>query len=473
MYQFRSSAHAAARRWLKSSVSGAALTAALLFSLSGNLHADEAELGETVKLLEDQLRVLQEQNDAKVRAIVQLQQVVQVLQSEIANLKGVTAPATRQHPPMAASPSQHSRQANVNTPPAPPAPPPVERSEPQEEQVADAAPATAADVPRKKKADPSAAVESIVREEHGLFGDGILTIEPGITYASFDRSVLNLSGFLALDAIFLGNISVDQVVSHSLTGDTTVRLALGDRLQVHGTVPYVYRSSNFQSAGGGGSSAVQLEDQVDTHELGDVSFGGSFRAFQETGLMPDIVLSAIVQAPTGTDPFGIEVREVTGSQGNLTVPTELPTGNGVWAYSGGLSVLKTIDPAVLFSNVLYTYRQENDFDDISAATGDQPGSVNLGDSLDFGAGVAFALSDRLSLSMSYSQRFIFKTRLKALGAAEPSSIIGSDANISMLNMGITWAPTNAMTIVTNVGAGLSEDAPDVQLTLKVPFQFSW
>lgn len=57
-----------------------------------------------------------------------------------------------------------------------------------------------------REARPSQSVENVFREEHALFSDR-LTIEPGINYSYSDRSQLALRGFLALDAIFLGEIN--------------------------------------------------------------------------------------------------------------------------------------------------------------------------------------------------------------------------------------------------------------------------
>ncbi|WP_230370715.1 hypothetical protein [Paludibacterium denitrificans] len=69
---------------------------------------------------------------------------------------------------------------------------------------------------------------------------------------------------------------------------------------------------------------------------------------------PDIVWSLHAKAPTGSNPYGIKLIPSAGND-NLSVPERLPTGNGVWAYSTGLSFVKTVDPAVLFASVGYTH----------------------------------------------------------------------------------------------------------------------
>jgi len=353
-------------------------------------------------------------------------------------------------------------------PPAPTAPPPAkpveapppapEAAQPESEEV-------------KKKAPPSRAVEAVFQEEHALFGERRFTFEPALTYSRFDRTQLQLSGFLALDAIFLGSISVDEIESDIVTLDLTFRYSPTDWLQVRAGVPWIYRETNFQSGGAGGAASVVAEESVSTGpDIGDVRFGLSYRLLPETLSRPDVVVNLDVRAPTGQEPFGIEVVEVPGTQGNLSVPEDLPTGNGIWQVSSGLSFLKTVDPVILFANFTYFHNFDQNFDDISSDPGDQPGEVALGDSWEYGLGLAFALNERTSLSFSYSHRFINETKTKFKGDSF-AKVIGSDANVAVLNVGVTYALTDRMTLVVNVGAGLTDDAADVQSTVRLPITF--
>lgn len=364
--------------------------------------------------------------------------------------------------------------------PPPPSPGPLARPAPSPTpppgQPGDAVPppdlpptAGVDEEPTKKEADAPRSLEVVAGEAQGFFGERF-TIEPSITYSRSDRSQIILNGFLALDAIFLGNISVDEVESDIITADVTGRMGIGDDLQVDVNVPYIYRQSNFISGGAGGGSTSQIEKMVSSDHLGDISFGANYRVINETENVPDVVVNLRGRAPTGKHPFGIEVNEVEGSGGNLSVPDELPTGNGVWQMSGGVSILKTIDPALLFASFDYFYNFERDFDDIGSSPGDQPGTVDIGDSFQVGFGVAYALNENFSLSLSYSQRWFDETRTK-LDGGDFEDVIGSDANVARLNTGMTYAINDSVTLVTNVSAGLTEDAPDVEVRIGFPISF--
>lgn len=324
-----------------------------------------------------------------------------------------------------------------------------------------------------RDAQPSQSVRDVLREEHALFSDR-LTIEPGISYSYSDRSDLALSGFLALDAIFLGNINVDTIESHTTTFDLNTRYGVTDRLEIELMLPYVYRSSHYETIGAGGSTGGLVEETVSQGDLGDISAGLYYRLLPETESRPDVVWNFSVRAPTGKHPYDIRTntRIVDAGEGeteNLSVPTTLPTGNGVWGVGTGLSFLKTIAPAIIFANIGYTHNIKRSFDDINSNDQVVPGEVNLGDNIRLGFGTAFALNERFSLSMSFTHQHALATKVTASGGRE-QTIIGSSANAASVNFGATYGLSDSTSIVTSIGIGMTDDAPDFTLDFRMPFQ---
>mgnify|MGYP001947807356 FL=1 len=177
-----------------------------------------------------------------------------------------------------------------------------------------------------------------------------------------------------------------------------------------------------------------------------------------------------VKAPTGRHPYGIKLQRQADND-NLNIPDSLPTGNGVWAATAGLAVVKTLDPAVVFANLAYTHHFDRDFSDISPQEGIRvPGSVKLGDYFQFGLGMAFALNERMSLSMSFSELVSRSSRIRYQGSSW-QTVNGSDANAAYFNIGMTMAASDRLTIVPNLSIGLTPDAPDFSLSLKFPYYF--
>ncbi len=317
-----------------------------------------------------------------------------------------------------------------------------------------------------KKAPRNTSVNALLSEEHTLFGNRF-TFEIGTTYSRFSRAQINLSGFLALDAIFLGRIDVSEIKSDVVTIDLTARYGITDRVQIDFNAPFLYRNSTFFKGNVGGASASGAEADVSLGpELGDINLGVFYQVIPENADWPDVVWNIRVKAPTGTEPYGIGTKTLDNG---LTVPKSLPSGNGVWAISSGFSFVKTVDPAILFANLNFFHNFVTDFDNIGGNT-PVPGTIDLGNAYQFGFGIAFALNERLSMNFSYTQRFTDTARQKAQGG-QWQSITGSDANIATLNVGASLALTRQLTLVTNIGIGLTTDAPDVQLSFKFPYQF--
>lgn len=320
-----------------------------------------------------------------------------------------------------------------------------------------------------KEAPASRSAEAVYREQNALF-NRTFTLETGLTYSHSDRRQLTLEGFLALDAIFLGNIKLDHIRSDIVQFDVTGRYGVSDRLQFDFNAPFLYRSSIYESGGVGGSAGALSDHDVTNSNIGDVSAGAYYRLFQETPTSPDVVLNVRVKAPTGTEPYGIKFRTVPNNT-NLSAPDDLPTGNGVWAVSTGLTFVKTVDPAIMFANIGYVHNFTRKFGDISSDPNSRiPGEIDLGDSVQLGGGLAFALNDRMSLSMSYAHRFAERSRIKQ-DRGSWQSVVGSESSSGSLNFGVTYAMSDRLSMVTNVGMGVTPDAPDITVGVKFPYNF--
>ena len=408
----------------------------LLLAVTGNLMAQTSD----ENVLRQELDLLRQRYEAQQNALMILEQ--RLRQLEGASTAAAPATATAAAPARVAAASQQRQGANA-----------------------------AYGQALRDDAEPAPSVEALYQEASGFFGGGSFSLEPGLTYSHYDTRQLFLNGFLALDAIFLGNIGVDEINADTFTFDLTARYNWRQRWQFDINVPYIYRETTYRSAGAGGASSTYSEQVVEGGpKLGDISFGVAYKFLDEQPGRPDAVFSLRVKAPTGDDPYGIKLNQVPGND-NLTVPESLPTGNGVWSATAGISLVKTLDPAVMFANLAYTHNFDEDFDDISAQRGvEVPGSVKLGDYFQFGLGMAFALNERMSLSLSFSELISRSSRIRYDGGGW-QTVNGSDANAAYFNIGMTLAASDRLTVVPNLSMGLTPDAPDFSLSLKFPYYF--
>jgi len=411
--------------------------------------ADRAQMQQ---LLQD-LTSLKQSYAQEVRRLRELDMQIQALQARVG---GAMPPS-----PDTAASAQGPSPAAAPAPAGPAAPPP--RS--------DAGYAgTAEDAERAQETD-SRSVADVKQQSTALFNRR-LTLENGISYNRYDRKQVTLNGFLALDAIFLGNIAIENVESDTVNYNFAARWGVSPRLSLNLDVPYIARKTVYQKGGAGGAAAAIAQEETDGAGLGDISASANWKLFGERGPWPETVLNVGVTAPTGQEPYGIPWRVLERDADDFirfAVPEEQPTGNGLWQATVGLSAVKTTDPAILFGNIGYARSFARDFADLdnNPATVN-PGRVRLGDAYYFGAGLAFAFNERTSLSISFSDRLNARARTRYDGG-DWSKLIGSDANAATMSLGVTHAMTPSATFVGVLGIGLTPDAPDFNLTVKVPY----
>lgn len=308
--------------------------------------------------------------------------------------------------------------------------------------------------------------KALVVREHAPLFQRKFTFDAGFSYSYYDRRQLALSGFLALDAIFLGSINLDQTKATVGTLELTGRYGLTDRLSVEASVPYVYRDSRFVSGGAGGASSVVSEVSMRSQGLGDASAAVYYQWVKESPRWPDIVTRLRVRAPTGRDPFGLKLIQPDDNNNNLNIPEELPTGSGVWSATFNVSALRTYDPVILFGNIGYTYNRPTDFDDISPVLEQvSPAEVALGNTIQLSGGLAIALNDRSAISFSVATAQTGATHTTAPGGPK-RRVPGSSSNSTTLNIGASYVLPSGWTLNGQLAAGLTPDAPNFVFSLR-------
>ena len=294
---------------------------------------------------------------------------------------------------------------------------------------------------------PPSAEEAILQERGGvLVPKGTLVVEPGFQYSHTSRTRIAISGFTILEAIVIGEIKTEDIKKDVFMGYLNFRYGLLDNLQLEAQIPYLYRRERYAYK----EDSSTTEKTVTDSNIGDITFGISYQLLYEKGSIPDVVLNFKVKTKTGKDPYGIE-SDVLG------IPKELPTGNGHWGVSGGITLVKRSDPAVLFGGLAYFYNFKRDVKDY--------GEMKPGSSVDFNIGMAYALNEKLSTYISYDQKIYSHT------TQEGKDIAGTDFNVGMLYFGASYVISPKSFLNFSVGIGLTNDAPDVTVEIRFPIRF--
>uniref|UniRef100_A0A831UF50 Transporter n=1 Tax=Geobacter metallireducens TaxID=28232 RepID=A0A831UF50_GEOME len=292
---------------------------------------------------------------------------------------------------------------------------------------------------------------------------GTLVVEPSFQYSHSSTSRIALVGYTIVPAVHVGIIDIRAVDRDAYIGALAARYGLTNRLEFEVKVPYVYRTdtSTTRSYIGGG-----LDDKAfdsDGNGLGDVEFGLRYQINSPT-TGPFFITSLRVKSDTGNGPFDIpyETRKVSDKDESF-IPAEQPTGSGFWAVQFGLSAIYPTDPAVLFGGISYLWNIERNVNTTIGKT--SIGSYDPGDTFGFNFGMGLALNETVSFSLGYDHSVIGRNRQDGTAVGE------SETHVGTLLFGYSLRLTQKTTANLSLGVGVTEAAPDVQLTLRVPFSF--
>lgn len=305
----------------------------------------------------------------------------------------------------------------------------------------------------KKETTPvqkkDATSEQVLLEVGGvLLPKGTLTIEPSLQYSHYSRRSISISGFTLLGAIVIGEIAVSDIKRDFLQGALTTRYGITSWLEAELKVPYIYTS--FRDIKGPGTTEM-TERRIQSTALGDIEGALYGHIIREKGIVPDILLNFRAKSTTGRDPYHLDVD----SRGRVT---ELPTGSGHWGFSGGFTLVKRSDPVVFFGGLTY-------FWNIRKKVRESIGTVDPGDSWEGSIGMSYALSEKFSLSTIYMHRITSKQKLNG------RAVMGTFVNYGTISLAGSYALSKNTYVNLSVGVGVTNDAPDVELRLSIPFNF--
>lgn len=306
--------------------------------------------------------------------------------------------------------------------------------------------------------DPEADLEQLdiagLREAGGvLTPEGVLVIEPSIAYESSSTTRFFFNGIEVVDTVLIGDIEVTDADRSSITAAAAFRYGITDRSEVEIQVPFVYRSDDVttQDLGGGGTDTNSL----DGANLGDVEVSGRYQINDGREGWPVFVGNLRVKTPSGQGPYDVD-RDDEGLE------TELSTGSGFWAVEPGVTAVLRTDPAVYYASASYLWHIGEDVDEM---VGDSHiGDVDPGDVIGLGFGMGLAINERTSLSIGYQHSFVMETEQEIDGATVESDSF----DVGALNLGFSYALSDRTSVNLTTQVGVTEDAPDVVLTLRVP-----
>lgn len=299
----------------------------------------------------------------------------------------------------------------------------------------------------------------VVPEKGGvLTKQGSVVIEPSLEYEHSNVTRVSTGGVAILDTVLIGVFEATETNRDTATAAVTGRVGVTDRFEAEVKVPYVYRDDTITNTVIS-SGQNQSRRNVSGNGIGDVEFAGHYQLNDGLEGWPIFVGNLRVKTVTGTGPFDVD-RTSAGEE------DELPTGSGFWGVEPSITALFPSDPAVFYGNVGYLANISRDVDE--TVGGQRITDVDPGDAYRFSAGMGIALNDKASFSIGYQHDFIDETTSTVDGVETDSETL----NVGALNFGVNYQLYDNTQLNLSVSAGVTEDAPDATVAVRMPIEFS-
>ncbi|MBM7456106.1 hypothetical protein HNR62_001987 [Oceanisphaera litoralis] len=286
---------------------------------------------------------------------------------------------------------------------------------------------------------------------------GKFEIEPSFSYSQNTSNRISILGYSVLPAIVVGIIEAEDADLTTFTWGLAARYGLTNRIELELRVPWVYRYDVFTKRDENEPVTGPREFTSRGGGLGDIEMAVRYQFNLESA--PFWIGGLRVKSDTGDSAFDLPLNP----DGIFPDP---PTGSGSWAIEPSITLIYPSDPGVLFGTAGYTLNLEADAerdltpDDLTNGKD----KFNLGDSVFLGMGMGFAVNNRLSFSLGVNHRTVLKSKINGKKAGEV-------LQIDSLTTGFSLALTDKTSLNMSLQAGLTEDAPDVQVNFGMPIMF--
>ncbi len=284
---------------------------------------------------------------------------------------------------------------------------------------------------RKKEAvEAKRQLDVFLRSQKLLFKKGELQTELDLTYSKNN----NRTPVCVLDLRLQPPSKVPSCLpleddSRSAGATAIARYGLFDNVEFDLTLPYSYVEQD-----------VLGYSHKERTGLGDIGLGLRYAAWREDGTLPDVIVNLNGTAPTGD------------RSDNLL-------GSGSGSIGTSMTMVKTLDPVVLFGNLGY-----------STAIGESDS-----DQIPYSLGMGFSLNDRVSFSMSMAGTSVISRSPGTVFVREENKnsirqMTTSSQDFNTMQFSSTIQIKKNLSVEPFVNFGITKESPDFAVGIRLPYR---
>ncbi|MGF1702282.1 transporter [Photobacterium makurazakiensis] len=286
---------------------------------------------------------------------------------------------------------------------------------------------------------------------------GSFVLDTSFSYTQNSSNSVSIVGYTVLPSLIVGLIRASDIDRTTLTLGLTGRYGITNRLEVEARIPWVYRTDSiFEREASSGTPTDTLRT-VNGSDIGDIEAAFKYQINMKEA--PYWIGSLRFKSTTGKSPYDVPVNDLNDFE-------ELPTGSGFPSIEPGLTMIMPIDPAVIYANLSYIWNIKDDVE-VDVTSGDQEfqaSTIDLGDTISFSAGMGFSVNPKFSFSIGLSHKTILKSKIDGSTPSDAKLL-----QLDSLSFGANYAISPKTTLNIGATAGLTADAPDFQLSVRIPY----
>jgi excisionase family DNA binding protein len=273
-------------------------------------------------------------------------------------------------------------------------------------------PQNAGETPIGEAPEEATAEDVFLRAQKILLAPGEAAADAGLFYARSDTPDLAVVG---------NSIGLATVKTSTVTAQLAGRVGIADETELFVSAAWRHQNSNVFA----GTTRLASRDRS---EFSDIRLGVRHTLLGEGPGRPNVI---------------------------ATLAGNLPTGRTSYAMGGGIALVKSFDPVVLFGVANYRHTFSRNFSDLTRLEPESRFDVTLG--------YALALNDTLTISTAVSGVFTGDTRFPN------ATLLGQD--IYSLQLGLTSWLAAGLYIEPSVSFALSGPGNSVAFGLTMPYSF--
>lgn len=249
---------------------------------------------------------------------------------------------------------------------------------------------------------------------------------------------LSVDGFSLLPVFVAGNIESQDIVRTGHRVDFFASRSLPNNSQISINIPY--RQESEELTNDEGQTTTQTRKK--TKGVGDIKLTYSQQLFKNNHKLPNLTGDITWKTTTGKDVY--ESSEKLG------------LGTGFQSIRMGMRATKQDDPAFLYGGIGYTLNIKDKKNTI--------GTINPGNIYDLSLGVAYSLTDSLSMNFGLEQAWASTTTINN------KKVVNSDKHTAALAVGASLkiSPKRFVSIRTKIG--LNDATPGFQMQVAIPLK---